>query len=336
MTSLTIHSAGPAMSVQDLGRSGLLDAGISRGGAADRLAIFEGAALLRQSPELPVIEMMGMGGAFSVNTDCRIALTGAPMRAVADGQELTWNASHLLSAGTRLSIGGCRMGSYGYLHLGGGVDGPRALGSAATHLSAGIGKVLAAGDTLPIGPDGGQGTGELLAQDDRFEGGTIRIVASFQTALFSEQEQARFAATHFKRDARANRMGVRLTPPEGGFAPPDGRNVLSEVIMPGDIQITGDGTPFVLMSECQTIGGYPRIGTVLPCDLPRVAQTPAGGSLRFAFVSLEEAVALERAEAARRKDLRSQLRPLIRDPHRMSNLLSYNLISGMIAGDEFE
>ena len=106
--------------------------------------------------------------------------------------------------------------------------------------------------------------------------------------------------------------------------------------MPGDIQITGDGTPFVLLSECQTTGGYPRIGSVLPSDLPRVAQAPPGAEIRFSFVSLDEATRIERRHAEAQRALPGKVHPLIRDPHGMSDLLSYQLISGVTAGDETE
>ncbi len=336
MARLKIHRAGPGLTVQDLGRVGYVDAGISRGGAADRKAIAEGAALLGQSDALPVLEMMGMGGEFEVDQDCRIALTGAPMRAQIDCTQLAWNASHMLPAGARLTIGAALQGCYGYLHLGGGLLAQKHLGSFATHLSAGIGRLLQAGDVLEVGEDSRSQTGDYLDQDDRFLGGDVRIVASFQTALFSQAQRDRFQATPMKRDARANRMGVKLDPIGAGFQADGGKTVISESIMPGDIQITGDGTPFVLMSECQTTGGYPRIGTVLPCDLPKVAQAPAGAELRFRFVGLDQAILLEQEDAALRASYGRLMQPLIRDPRSMGDLLSYNLISGMIAGDEFD
>lgn len=333
---LTIHRAGPAITVQDMGRSGLIDAGISRGGAADRKAVAEGAALLGQGADLPVLEMMGMGGEFEADQDCRIALTGAPMRASIDGNQITWNASHKLPAGARLSIGAALQGTYGYLHLGGGLDTPKQLGSHATHMSAGIGKPLEAGDVIDLPEDTGKQYGDYLEADDRFLGGAIRVVPSFQTHLFAKSEVERFQATSLKRDARANRMGVKLNPVGKGFQAEGGKSVLSEAIIPGDIQITGDGTPFVLTAECQTIGGYPRIGTVLPCDLPKVVQAPAGAELRFQFIDLEDAVALEKQDAELRATYGQLKKPLIRDPHKMTDLLSYNLISGMIAGDEYD
>lgn len=332
--TLTILRAGPGLTVQDDGRPGWLEYGLSRGGAADRLALAEGAALLGQPSDLAAIEMAGMGGEFQADSDLRIALTGAPMRASIDGALVAWNASHLLPAGARLTIGAARSGSYGYLHVGGGFQTPEYLGARSAHLAAGVGAPLAAGDALETGADSGGGTGLGLTLDNRFEGGTVRVVASLQTALFPEAELKRFEQTMFRRGARGNRMGVPVQSDGKGFRPEGARTVVSEVITPGDIQVTGDGTPYVLLSECQTTGGYPRIGTVLPCDLPILAQAAAGAELQFRFLALEEAVALEQQEVEWRAGLRSQCQPLIRDPRSMANLLSYQLISGAIAREE--
>lgn len=332
--TLTVLRAGPGVTVQDGGRPGWLEYGVSRGGAADRLALAEGAALLGQGADLAAVEMAGMGGEFQADSDLRIALTGAPMRANIDGAAVAWNASHLLPAGARLAIGAAQSGSYGYLHVGGGLQTPEHMGARSAHLAAGIGGPLKEGDALDTGADSGRTTGLGLASDDRFEGGTVRVVASLQTALFPQAELARFEQTAFRRGARGNRMGVPMESDGEGFRPDGARTVVSEVITPGDIQVTGDGTPYVLLSECQTTGGYPRIGTVLPCDLPRLAQAAAGAALQFRFIPLAEAVELERAEAERREGLRGHCVPLIRDPRSMANLLSYQLISGAIAREE--
>jgi allophanate hydrolase len=122
--ALIVHRAGPGVSVQDKGRPGYLAFGLSRGGAADRLALAEGAALLGQSDTLAALELPGMGGEFEATEDMRIALTGAPMRASIEGERVVWNASHMLPRGARLSIGAVEAGAYGYLHLGGGIATP--------------------------------------------------------------------------------------------------------------------------------------------------------------------------------------------------------------------
>ncbi|MDW4498955.1 biotin-dependent carboxyltransferase family protein [Sulfitobacter sp. D35] len=327
-----VRQAGPAMSLQDAGRPGYRAQGITRGGAADPLALQEAAVLLRQSPDLAAIEMNGNGGRFEATQDTAVALTGAEMAATLDGAPLAPNACHAWPRGATLAIGGARAGTYGYLSVAGGFDGDPVMGSRAAHLTAEIGRLLETGDRLPFGnASGSPRCGWQLRPDSRLAGGTVRIVASMQTGAFTKEMRNRFSETRFVRDARANRQGVRLSHDGEGFAAADGLGIVSEVIVPGDIQITGDGAPYVLMCECQTTGGYPRIGTVIPADLPLVAQAPAGALIRFEFMSLEEAIAIERRARAALKALPDRLHPLVRDPHDIPDLLGYQLVGGVVS-----
>lgn len=330
--SLRILRAGPGLSVQDTGRPGHLAHGVSRGGAADLLALAEGAALLNQSGDLAALELVGPGTiAEATDAPLRIALTGAPMQVSLSGEPIAWNASHLVHPGQRLTFGPARKGTFGYLHVGGGIATDPILGSRSAHLAAGLGDLVKDGDTLPIGKDPGGTVNMTLDSPDRFSGGTVHIVPSVQTDRFDTATRDRFESTTFRRDPRSNRMGVRLKFDGDGFSAKGQLNVLSEVIVPGDIQITGDGTPIVLMGECQTTGGYPRIGTVLPCDMPRIAQAAPDAELIFRFISRDRALALHRAAEATIAHLPKTCRPLIRDPADISDLLSYQLVGGVIS-----
>lgn len=334
MSTLTIEEAGPALSLQDLGRPGYRAQGLTRGGAADPVALFEGAALLGQPTDYAAIEMAGLGGRFRADRDLRIALTGADMTAKIDGEPAIWNASHLLPAGAVLTLGGARNGSYGYLSVGGGFDTPLIMGARGAHLACGIGEALSAGTELPLGKDSGSQTGLKITPVDRMGGGAIRIVASMQTENFDEATRTRLTETSFTRDPRANRMGVRLDHKGEGFSTEAALSIVSEVVVPGDIQISGDGAPYVLMYECQTTGGYPRIGSVLPCDLPRVAQAMAGSTLQFDFVEMAEAQTLQTRFLAELKALKSRVSPLVRDPAQIADLLSYQLVSGAVSATD--
>lgn len=333
MGALRVQSAGPGVSVQDRGRAGYLAFGLSRGGAADTLALAEGAALLQQDESLAAIEMAVMGGQFEAQGDLRIALTGAPMLASIDGQSIVWNASHPLPSGSCLSIGAVTAGSYGYLHVGGGIDEACLLGARSTHMAAGIGKTLQVGDILDIGDDPKlEETGLVLPSQARWNGGTLRMLPSLQSDWFDPLELERFEQCEFTRDTRGNRMGVRLLPGGETFHSEAGLSVLSEVIVPGDIQVTGDGTPFVLLCECGTTGGYPRIGSVLPADMPLISQAPAGSIVGFRFITLDEALSAQRRDQQYRQSLAHLCQPLIRDPHKIADLLSYQLVSGATSG----
>ncbi|MGY6696760.1 MAG: 5-oxoprolinase subunit C family protein [Roseinatronobacter sp.] len=335
MKRILLHRVGPGVTVQDGGRPGFLAQGLSRGGAADRLALEEGAALLGQDPRLAALEIAGSFLSLEVSASMHISLTGAPMRALHDGAELRWHASHLLPAGAQLDLSSLA-GGYSYVNVGGGVAVREILGARSAHLACGLGAMLQSGASLPVGKYAGGTAGMFLTPLPRFDGGMLRIVETPQTQLFPMSEIERFEATIFRKDTRGNRMGQRLIVDGAGFGLDTGLSILSETIVPGDIQITGDGAPFVLLSECQTTGGYPRIGTVLPCDLPCLVQARAGAELRFRFVSQEDAIMSERAEAARRAGLRKQIRPLVRDPRDMHDLLSYQLVSGVTSGDDLE
>ena len=337
MTRLTVQRAGPAMSVQDLGRHGTLALGLSRGGAADRLTLLEAAALLGHRKVQAAIEMAGMGGRFTVDAPTRIALTGAPMRATLDAAPLAWNASHLVPPGAVLDIGPATAGVYGYLAFAGGLVTEEILGSRSAHLNAGLGRLLATGDVLAFGPDPDMGAPAMrLAVEDRCGGGEILIVEGPQTSLYSGPIRDRFAATVFRRSTHGNRQGVRLDFDGDPFQADGQLGIVSDVIVPGDIQMTGDGVPFVLLPECQTIGGYPRIGAVIPADLPKVAQAAPGTALQFRFLSFEESDRLLTGEAHLLRDLRKRVQPMLRNPHDIADLLGYQLISGATAGDDLE
>jgi biotin-dependent carboxylase-like uncharacterized protein len=337
MTVVTLHRAGPAMTVQDMGRPGFMAQGLSTGGAADTLALSEAAALLGKPAPGEAIEMAGLGGSFTTDAPMRFCLTGAPMRATVDGADIVWNASHCLHPGQRLEIGGALKGVYGYLSFAGAMTSEKILGAYSAHLTAGIGRLLAAGDRFDLQPDiSPDAPQRLLPVADRCAGGEIRVMPGPQTDLFDPDTRARFEATEFVRGTQGNRQGVRCDHHDAPFQAATAGGLVSDFIACGDVQLTGEGVPYVLLTECQTIGGYPRMGTVLPQDLPKLVQTPPGAPLRFRFVTLDQAEAQRPRPARVLADLKAAARPLVRDPREIHDLLCYQLISGVTCGDDLE
>ena len=325
MSDLDVLDIGPSATVQDGGRPGWAARGLSPGGVADRRAWLEAAALLGGSPRA-VIEMLGRGGRFAAARPARIALTGAEMQARIGARRVQAGESDMLSPGEVLDVGA--IAGFGYLAIGGGVETPPLLGSRSAHLTAGLGRVLRKGDRLPIGPDDRPGTSPsriALAAGT----GPLRVMPGPQTDLFPPEVRARFERTDFTRGTALNRQGLRLGFDGEGFAAPGQLSLASAPIIAGDIQIVGDGAPAVLLAECQTIGGYPRIGTLLPADLHRLLRAAPHAPLRFRFVTPEEADASWQSDEDLLKDLRRQMEPRIRDPHDISELGGYQLISGV-------
>ncbi len=334
MAHLSILQAGPNTTLQDLGRAGFLKYGLSRGGAMDRLSLLEAAALLGAGLDMAAIETP-TGLRASVGVAQRVALTGAPMRAEIDGRAIGWNATHLLMPGEVLTVRPSGQGVYGYIAFGGGFDVPRQMGSVAAHLGARLGRALEAGDVLDLGEDRDLAAPPLvLRPESRFSGGAVRMVTGPQTGHYSAETFARFTETRFAKSGQANRQAALLEYAGESFDAQNALGVVSDVIVPGDIQMSGAGEPYVLMAECQTIGGYPRIGAIIPQDLPIVAQASQGTELWFQVISLDEADAVHLPQRAILRKTRDICEPMVRSPHDIANLLSYQLISGAVTGDE--
>jgi allophanate hydrolase len=86
------------------------------------------------------------------------------------------------------------------------------------------------------------------------------------------------------------------------------------------------------LADHQTTGGYPKIATILDCDLDRLVQLRAGDPVRFQPVSAEVAIGLARAaNEERRAYLQSIAAPRGSLTHRLA---TRNLIGGMTTGRE--
>jgi biotin-dependent carboxylase-like uncharacterized protein len=299
VTVLHILRAGPACTVQDAGRMGYLRFGVTPAGPMDWIAHQVANILAGNPPGGAAIEI-GPGG-MSVTAEggaLRLGLSARGFRVRRDGSDLPTRMALTLRPGARLDIEPGPANVWGYLSLAGGVEEPPVMGSHATHLRSGIGPF--GGQALRTG----QRLAARLAADDIGEWGLfappvidtgpIRFVPGPQDDFFTPESLDLFAAAHYSLSSRSDRMAYRLAGPALTHA--KGHDIVSDGIALGAIQVPGDGLPLVLMADRQPTGGYPKIGTVIRADLPRLAQTRPGQTLRFDPVTVDAAVeALRRA-----------------------------------------
>lgn len=296
MTSLLrIERAGPLTTIQDHGRFGLLQHGISASGPMDRGA-FDRAGRRAGAADDSGIEFTQMLDLFAAGEPVCIGWDGGVFRARINGHDVPWPHSAVLSAGDRLSIVPGPSGVYGYLRFGKMLELPSVLGSRATSSRARLGglggRMLQAGDELTLI---GEGLPPQPITDDPGTYEPVRFIWGVHSEHFSRHIRQHFTTSTFRVSAAMDRMGVRLIDAENVFQGASILSLVSEPVMPGDIQILGDGTPIVLMRDHQPTGGYPRIGTVISADLDRFAQLRSGSSVAFAPVTVEHAHQLLRS-----------------------------------------
>ena len=334
MGQLEILELASGAAIQDAGRPGYRRYGVTGGGAMDAYALAEGQALLGNSPDAAALEMYALGGSFRCTGNLRIAASGGEMELWVNGAAARWRMTIDLADGDMLRIGRSKQGVLGYLHLQGGIDSPTALGSRSTHLSSGLGWSPSAGDVLRPLSDGCVKHQAAIAESGNYRRRVIRVVDGPQSCLFSVRDRDALVSSGFAVSVKRDRMGIRLESETCRFDAAAGLTLASDAIMPGDIQVSGDGIATVLMADSQPVGGYPRIANVISADQHVLAQFQPGTVFRFERVSHDEAVAALKMYGRQIAGLPERVEPAIRDPETIRDLLAYSVISGVVAGDE--
>lgn len=294
--SLTIERAGALSLLQDLGRHGYQDIGVTSGGAIDKHAFQWANKLLDNDPNCCQIEI-SMGpfkATFSKATS--FSLCGAICPSTLNGRPLTpWSTQHA-QAGDTIEIGYARQGVRCYLAIADGFSVASTLGSCSAVMRDKFGGIhgdglpLRDGDSLPYAGQVRPVTRQVKQQFRPQYAPVIElgVLPTYQFEQFSQAQRARFFDSEYTITALSNRMGYRL---EGTAIETPSAQFISEGIALGAIQIPANGQPIILLNDRQTIGGYPKIGCVCAQDLSKLAQAPAGSKVRFVIRDLYAAEA---------------------------------------------
>ncbi|HHY50345.1 MAG TPA: biotin-dependent carboxyltransferase family protein [Alphaproteobacteria bacterium] len=295
MTGIRIIRAGPLCTVQDNGRFGMLRHGVSASGPMDRAA-FERAAAWLGAAGSAGLEFTQTGIAFAVEDgEVAAAFEGADFTISHNGKPAAWRGRLLLAAGDVVEITPGTWGNYGYVRFDRELDVPCVMGSQATNTVAALGgragRSLAPGDRIGFGAvvPPRAGLQPRAAVPDH---APIRVLWGLHADVFPAQVRERFASEAFTISPHLNRMGARLEDRAGVFEGQPPLTLVSDAVVPGDVQVLGDGTPIVLLRDHQPTGGYARIATVISADLDRFVQLRPGTEVRFRPVTLQHAHAI--------------------------------------------
>ncbi len=293
---IDITRAGPLATVQDRGRHGHFADGISASGPMDA-AGFVRAAQLAETAADTGLEITMAGIAFTYTGKAlKAGFAGGAFTLAINGKPEQWNAAYTLETGDKIDIKPGPAGNYGYIRFGAELDVPVVIGSRATNLIVGLGgfegRALRPGDSLSLVP----ASGEILHAAETpvapAPEAAIRFVWGIDADRFPAETLHAFTQSSFTISTKLDRMGVRLEDRDAVFTNARILSLVSDAIVPGDIQILGDGTPIVLMRDHQPTGGYPRIATLISADLDRFAQLRPGTKVQFAPVTIAHAQAL--------------------------------------------
>jgi antagonist of KipI len=304
--SLKIIKPGFFSTLQDQGRWGFQSFGVPVSGVMDEEALTRVNLLVGNDEKSAVFEFTMHGAEIELGDDALIALSGGGAHVFYDGKELPFNRPIHLRKGFvlkfMLSLEGCRS----YLSIAGGLEVNEVMNSASTYTPSKLGgiggRTLKAGDeirfknklsllstkikdSLPL--DQNVVSIARWSLGKKTYSKNIRFIKGPEWDWFPVFDRHMITQSEFLILPSSNRIGYKLK--GESLQRTSKQELISTAVAKGTIQCTPDGTMIVLMADCQTTGGYPRIATIISADLSACAQKKIGDTMQFTEVSFAEA-----------------------------------------------
>jgi antagonist of KipI len=307
--TIKILHAGFLTSVQDLGRFGFRESGVSASGALDQHALRVANLLVGNDEADAGLEITLGGFCVRFEDERLVSWCGGDFDVYIGATALPPGHIALVRADEEVTVNQPRIGCRAWLAISGGIDVPIVLGSRSTDLRAGFGgfdgRALRDRDTILLGENSPHAKGwidnlriekiaRVSASHDWVSTAKVdsilRVVRGSDWNCFGAATHRVLTSERFTVSPDSDRMGARFEGPE--LKRNEDGDLVSEAVAPGTIQVPPSGQPIVLLGDCQTIGGYPKIAHVVTVDLPIAAQLRPGDQVRFREASLGEAYRL--------------------------------------------
>ncbi len=308
--SILVQKSGILSTIQDLGRKGFRKFGINPNGAMDSHAVRLINILLGNDETEAVLEMHFPAPKLLFEKSAVIAIGGADFGAKIDDESIENWRPFFIEENKTLSFTEKISGNRAYLAVRGGLKIKKWLGSASTNLTAEIGgfegRNLRSGDRIDLNSKFKIQNSKFINQRPKTKDQrpkfpykisndlipryssfpTVRVVAGAEFERLTALGEQNFLKQNFTIGRDSDRMGFRLQGEPLYLL--EETELVSSAVDFGTIQLLPDGQTIVLMADCQTSGGYPRIARVASTDLPVLAQLGANDKVGFEMISSAE------------------------------------------------
>jgi len=307
---------GLLTTVQDFGRHNYQRYGMPHGGAMDSYALAIANILCGNDRHEAGLECTVLGPTICFGRENLFAISGGDFAPTLSGRPIVNNRLYLGRAGDILRLGAAKTGCRAYITFAGGLDADMVMGSKSTYLKGRIGglhgRAVQKGDRLGFtAPVSDLPNLEYRYVEPNFgmrytSHPTVRVLLGPQEDYFTPAALDAFFSGAYTVTKENDRMGCRLSGPALSFREGKNGNIVSDGICFGAIQVPSD-QPIIMMADHQTTGGYAKLGSVIWCDLPLIAQLKTGDTLRFKRIGIEEAQQVYLAHRGRQLDLMRHL-----------------------------
>jgi len=275
-----VLKSGFYSTIQDLGRFGVQHYGVPFSGAMDQYSATRANSILENESNCAVLEITMTGPTLQFNCKTVICISGANISPELNSEPISLDTRIEINENDVLSFGKLHYGFRCYLAVSRGFQTEKILNSRSMYQNITSKIRLQKGDKLSIKSI--QNT--ILIQKKsikidkaHFSSNVIEVTKGSEFDSLSKAQQKLLFEKTFTISKDNNRMAYVLEEPFQNLLKP----IITSLVLPGTVQLTPSGKLIVLMRDCQTTGGYPRILQLNESSINRLSQNYTGKNIIF-------------------------------------------------------
>ncbi len=280
-SNILVLSAGLHTSIQDMGRKGYRSYGVPISGCMDKYSAILANKLLNNEERLPVMEITQVGPKILFEDDTLVVVTGADISPKINGEPIDLNIVYEVKTSDVLSFGKLNYGNRSYLGVYGGFLTDKKLNSYSFYEGLTNKDKVEKGNRLQIANYHAVQevkSSKLKVRKSHFNSTKIEVTKGPEYNRLTKKQRELLFSEKFEIDILNNRMAYQI---KNNFSSVKKTEIITSVTIPGTVQITPSGKLIVLMRDCPTTGGYPRILQLTDVGINQLAQKNTGDIFRF-------------------------------------------------------
>ena len=277
---IKVLQSGFYSTIQDLGRFGYQDYGVPYSGVMDKQAATIANTLLGNHENNAVLEITMTGPKLKFECDTLICLSGASMNPQINKKYIPNNKIFNVKKDDVLSFGKLDSGFRCYLAVLGGFNAEMVMNSRSMYQNITQQSSIKKGDQLAIKNSTfnyKMHHSNLRVNTSYIDNLTLEVYRGPEFKYLSVSNQKKILSSRFTISKYNNRMAYQLEEVLANNLD----SIITAPVLPGTIQLTPSGKLIILMKDCQTTGGYPRVLQLSESAIHSLAQKITGDKLQF-------------------------------------------------------
>jgi len=265
-------------SIQDKGRFGFQNYGVPVSGCMDENSAEIANQILENLTSSALLELTMTGCSLEFKKDTTIAVTGSDMNAKLNGSSIQMYNKIDVKKGDLLSFDRFEYGFRTYIAFQGGIKSEKVMKSRSMYNGITKSFKIQKNDKIVLNNSINKSRStnqekiqKLILSDN------IECYKGPEFHKLSKENKENLLKKQFSISNNHNRMGYILNEKIKNNINP----IITSHVMPGTVQLTPGGKIIILMRDCQTTGGYPRILQLTNSAINILSQKMTNSEIKF-------------------------------------------------------